>query len=59
MTEPKKETISEKEFKAEEAEREKRFNAMLQRIKCVIFVSHARRSDSDPTGPSQPLLRRG
>ena len=35
MAEPKKETISEKEFKAEEAEREKRFNIMLQRIKYV------------------------
>ena len=39
-TEPKKETISDKEFKAEEAEREKRFKAMLQRITCVIFVFH-------------------
>ena len=37
-TEPKKETISDKEFKAEEAEREKRFKAMLKRITCVIFV---------------------
>ena len=43
MAEPKKETISEKEFKAEEAEREKRFNMMLQRIKYVspsIASSH-------------------
>lgn len=32
---PKRETISEKEFRAEEAERKIRFDAILARIKCV------------------------
>ena len=44
MTEapPKKETVSEAEFKAEEVERAKRYDAVLAGIKCVSFVSFAR-----------------
>jgi hypothetical protein len=61
---PKKETISEKEFKAEEAERERRFNAMLGRIKCVAtFASSplppSPLSKRKPPHPAKPRVARG